>query len=89
MVSIRTHKATYQGTVNVLRRNKKQKLNSKSEELNSILNDGKNDDKIDILEAEHTDKMLQEQGSFYNNYELLNNCKISKDFLRLESRKVG
>ena len=92
MVSLTTHTATYQNNVNALKRNKKQEINSKIEELNLILNDENNEVEIEILEAELkslTDEMLQEQSSFYKNSELLNNCNITKDFLRLESRKVG
>ena len=33
--------------------------------------------------------MLQKQSSFFKNHELLNDYKISKDFIRLESRKGG
>ena len=36
-----------------------------------------------------TDEMLQEQGNFFKNHELLNDCKITKEFIRLESRKNG
>ena len=62
MVSIRTHTTSYQGTVNALRCNKKQEINSKLEELNSILSDGNNENEIEALEAELnsiTDEMLQ------------------------------
>ena len=34
-------------------------------------------------------EMLQEQGSFYKNYKLLNDCRVTKDFIKLESRKLG
>ena len=68
MCSITTHTITYQGTVSALRRNKKQEMNSKLEELNSILDDVDNEDEIEHLEKEHkeiTDEMLQEQRSFF------------------------
>ena len=62
------------------------------EEINSILDDGDNEDEIELLENKlniMTDEMLQEQGSFFKNHELLNDCKITKEFIRLESRKNG
>ena len=52
MVIIRMHTTTYQGTVNALRRNKKEEINSKLVELNLIINDGDNDDEIGFIEAE-------------------------------------
>ena len=66
-------------------------MNSKLEELNSIFNEGDNEDEIEILEAELnslTDDIIQEQGSFVKSYVLLNNCKVTKDFIRLEFRKL-
>ena len=67
LVSMRTHTTTYQGTLNKLRRDKKKEINDKIQEINSILDDGDNQDEIDALEEELnslTDEMLQEQGSF-------------------------
>ena len=92
MCNIRTHTITQQDTVNTLRRDKKQEINCKLEELNSILHDGDNEDEIKHLGKELkviTDEILQEQGTFFKNHELLNDCKITKDFIRLESRKGG
>merc|ERR1712082_306119 len=92
MCSIRTHTMTYQGTVNALRREKKKEIEKKLAELNSILDDGDNEDEIEILEQElnkMTDEMLQEQGSHFKNHVLLNDCRITKEFIRLESRKNG
>ena len=92
MCSIRTHTISYQGTVKALRRNKKMEIQKKLDELNSILDDGYNEEDIEILESQlkdMTDKMLQEQGSFYKNHELLNDCRVTKEFLKLESRKGG
>ena len=86
----KTHTITYQGTVSALRHNKKQEINYKLEELNSILDDGDNEDEIEQLENELKDlmdEMLHEQSSFFKNHELLNDCKITKDFIKLESRK--
>ena len=34
-------------------------------------------------------ELLQEQGSFFKNYKLLNDCKVTKEFIRLYSRKLG
>ena len=68
LVSIRTHTTTYQGTINKLRRHKKKEISDKLHEINSILDEGDNQDEIDALEEELnslTDEMLQEQGSFY------------------------
>ena len=90
LCSIRTHTITYQGIVSALRRNKKQDIKSKLEELNSILDDGDNEYGIGKLENELKDlmdEMLHEQSSFFKNHELLNDCKITKDFIKLESRK--
>ena len=92
MCSVRSHTISYQGTVKALRQNKKLEIKKKLEELNSILDDGNNEEEIEILETQlkdMTDEMLQEQGSFYKSHELLNDCRITKEFLRLESRKGG
>ena len=32
---------------------------------------------------------LQEQAVFYKNHTLINDCRITKEFIRLESRKNG
>ena len=42
------------------------------------------------LELEqYNEARLQEQAVFYNNHTLLNDCRITKEFIRLESRKNG
>ena len=86
LISVCTHTTTYQGTIKKLRRDKNKEISDKLHEINSILDDGDNQDDIDALEEELnslTDEMLQEQGSFYKNYELLNDCKVTKDFIRV------
>ena len=68
MCSVRSHTISYQGTVKALRRNKKMEIQKQLDELNSILDDGNNEEDIEILESKlkvMTDEMLQEQGSFY------------------------
>ena len=50
LVSMRTHTTTYQGTINKLRHDKKKEINDKLQEINSILDEGDNQDEIDALE---------------------------------------
>ena len=67
LITIRTHTTTYQGIINKLRCDKKKEISDKLHEINSILDEGDNQDEIDALEEELnslTDEMLQEQGSF-------------------------
>ena len=58
------------------------------EELNQAVQFNFDDITQIETELQHIDdKNLQEQAIFFKNYALMNDCKITKEFIRLESRK--
>ena len=65
-------------------------MTDKLQELKqSIYYDKKEIDQLDDKIAKINDQNLQEQAGFFKNHYILNICKITKEFIRLESRKNG
>ena len=79
-------------SLKLARHDKYEALNNKLIELNNIVDNIDTKTKLSNLEIELkllTDDILQDEASVHRNSHLLNDCKITPQFLALEKRKSG
>ena len=82
----------YSKVIREQRKDKQAIINKKIEELTSIIDCEDSSYQIKALETELQmlrDETLQEEASVYRNFHLLNDCKITPEFLMLEKRNAG
>ena len=87
---MRTHTNHFQSILDKQQKYTKKFLVDKLEELKQQIY--ADEDKVEYTEHEIerlNDVFLQKQAVFFKNHSLLNDCKITKEFIRLESRKTG
>ena len=87
---MRNHTQLFQSILNKQKYNIKKTLQKKIEELKEcVYVDEEQIEHIEFEIEKINDQNFQEQAVFYKNHSCLNDCKITQEFIRLESRKTA